>query len=191
MSDNQNCGSGQCSASNAKYFFISAAGTKYIDVASMIDSVNSEMSDIDKLLNEAEDKPKLKGKMPITQHSNVVMESINGMFVPSMIENYIKTAHGLDEVSITFVREISKAEYDFDRKYRDDLNKPKPLGYDTMQEIDDLVNRTQTGDLSVPHDLRPDFARNETEKDLMDLGLPMNLFDESGLWDDDQENGES
>lgn len=102
-----------------------------------------------------------------------------------MIENHIKKTYGLDDVSITFVREISKAEYDADLLYKADLKKPTPLGYNTLQEIDDLLNRSASGDLQVLEELRPDFARNKEEKDLMDLNLPMNLFDDTGLWDDD------
>lgn len=180
------CGSTGCGANNAaKYFFICAAGTKYIDISTLVDT-STESSEIEKLLGEADDaKMKLKGKMPITSHNNVIIEARNGQFIPSMIENHIKKTYGLDDVSITFVREISKAEYDADQLYKADLNKPTPLGYSTLQEIDDLLNRSASGDLQVLEELRPDFARNGEEKDLMDLNLPMNLFDDTGLWDDD------
>ena len=188
-SNNGNSTTSSVDPSKSKYFFVVAAGTKYIDVSTLVGEATKDVSDIDKILNGVDDEEiKLKGKVPITTHNNVVMESANGLFVPSMIENYIKTMYGLSEVYITFIREMTKEEYDFDCKYKENLKKPKPLEYNTISEIQDLLARGESGNLSITDELKPEFARTDEEKDLMDLNLPMNLFDSEGLWDEDSED---
>jgi hypothetical protein len=182
----------QQDTSNSKYFFVVAAGTKYIDVSTLVGEATKDVSEIDKILEGIDDEEvKLKGKIPVTTHNNIVMESANGLFVPSMIENYIKTMYGLSEAYITFMREMTKEEYDFDCKYKENLKKPKPLEYNTISEIEDLLMRGESGNLSITDDLKPEFARTEEEKDLMDLNLPMNLFDSEGLWEESDDSSDN
>ena len=168
-----------------KYFFISAAGTKMMDISAAIGA--EEQDEIEKLIGKATGKPEMN-RIPVTATQTMVIKSPTGMFVPAAIEATIKSQYGLDSASITFVREMSKEEFDFNQSVIDEMNKPKPLKYNVKEEIEDLLNRASTGDLSCPNELRPDFATSEEEKDLLDLGLPMNLFDESGLWEDDDED---
>lgn len=165
-----------------KYFFISAAGTKMMDISAAIGA--EEQDEIEKLIGKATGKPEMN-RIPVTANQTMVIKSPTGMFVPAAIESTIKSQYGLDSAAILFVREMTKEEFDFNQSVIEEMNKPRPLKYNVKEEIEDLLSRVASGDIQVSEDLRPDFASTEEEKDLLDLGLPMNLFDESGLWDDE------
>jgi hypothetical protein len=170
-----------------KYFFISASGTKMMDISASLG--NDDQDEIEKLIGKATGKPEIN-KIPVSATQTMVIKSPTGMFVPAAIESTIKNQYGLDSASIVFVREMTKEEFDFNQSVIEEMSKPKPLKYNVKEEIEDMIGRISTGDLKVVNDLRPDFASSEEEKDLLDLGLPMNLFDESGLWEDSEDKGE-
>ena len=167
-----------------KYFFISASGTKMVDISSAIGG--EEQDEIEKLIGKATGKAETH-KFPVSANQTMVIKSPTGMFVPAAIEATIKSQYGLDSAAITFVRELTKEEFDFNENVITEMNKPKPLKYNVLEEIDDMLNRASSGDLRVVNEPRPDFASTEEEKDLLDLGLPMNLFDENGLCYEDSE----
>jgi hypothetical protein len=168
---------------NDKYFFISASGVKNFDIGMMTDD---DESDIDKLLNEASGAKRPSGKLPVTINRSLVITAKNGLFVPAAIESKLKLLYGLDDCVITFIREMTQEEFDLNQKVIADQSKPVPLGGSVVAELEDLLNRASSGDLSVTSDLRPDFARTDEEKFLLENGFPMDLMNPEGLWDNDK-----
>lgn len=173
---------------NDKYFFISAAGIKHFDIGAFV--ANDDESDIDKMLNEASGAQKPSGKLPITLNRSLVITAPNGLFVPAAIENKLKLMYGLDECVITFMREMSKEEFDMNNKVMSEMSKPTPLGTSVLSELEDILSRASSGELSVTEELRPDFARTDEEKFLLENGFPMDLMNPDGLWDNGDDNAD-
>lgn len=170
-----------------KYFFISARGSKFKN----LDTEKGE--DIEDVLKSLS----LDGKTPDEQKQTMshsmdissVIEMPSGMFIPSYIENYLKQKTGVDIVVINFVREMSYDEFIADSVHRANLtikSQPKPIGNNVLQEIDDILNQAEKGDLRVIKPETPDVPTTKEEQDLLDLGLPTNLFDDTGLWDNEE-----
>lgn len=173
---------------NAKYFFISAKGLKF----KTAETASSE--DIEDVLKSLS----LDGKSPEAKSPSVstiidissVMEAPDGMFIPSYFESYLKDKTGMDQVVIHFVREMSHAEYIADSTYRSltaikENKTPPAVSNNVLQEIDDILNLAEKGDLRVIKPDEPDRPLTEQEQTLKDMGLSTDLFDDSGLWEDE------
>jgi len=157
-----------------KYFYVCVVGTKLVDITSKI----PEGTDPTDVSNP--DVISKNGKMYIRVegHYGSAMTSLNGAFVPTMIEDYFVKEMGLEQCVITFVRDMTQEDYEHDVKYIKESSEPKPLDKGLMDEIDDLVGRVETGDLRVYKPTTPDVPETKEKKDLRDLGLPDNLFDD-------------
>jgi hypothetical protein len=112
------------------------------------------------------------------------MKSPSGLFVPSFVEDSIRQEMQLEECYITFAKEISEQEYVADAEYRRSRNKPESLPSSVEDEINDLIGRVEKGNLNVYKPLTPDVPTSEEGRQLKDLGLPPDLFDSEGLWDE-------
>lgn len=155
---------------NTKYFFISYTGIKGVSPEKMgIDSETIEM--IPTHLREKD------GKIAVPFSSNTTMSSEEGMFIPSMMENYIRTLTNATDIKITFVRELSKDEFEADQAFLKMLTKhpdDRPLDKKVMSEIDALVCQVEAGNLKVKVDPDSEKVKDEFE----------DLFKRPSEWDD-------
>jgi hypothetical protein len=149
----------------AKYFHISAKCVKYVNVDgcdhdeeettidTLLKSNSSSMpAELESMLGFIEKNGK-KYK-PSTITISCVVPSMNGRYVPSKIEQYIKEMAKVEEVCINFVREMSQEEFEEDAENRERIknleeNGP-PLSDALRQDIEDLIGRAEKGALRVP-----------------------------------------
>lgn len=107
----------------------------------------------------------------------------SGLFVPSFIEDSVRQEMGLEECFITFAREITEQDFQADVEYRTNKNKPDALPSSVENEINDLIGRVEKGNLNVYKPQTPDVPKTKEGRDLKELGLPEDLFDDDGLFD--------
>lgn len=171
-----------------KYFFITAQATKMNKLKDILGS-NDEEEDIEDALNALNMDAPDKSNIPVMLHYSMVLESPTGMFIPSYIENFVKESTKADNVCITFVREMSLEEYTANKMYKATIDKKgdiKELTYNVKQELEDIIGRTESGDIRIIKPEEPDVPLTDEQKQLKDLGLPTNLFDDTGLWEDEE-----
>jgi hypothetical protein len=169
-----------------KYFFISLTLTKLVSISHF-----HKKEEDDEIIPglEIEETPdssmkQMDKKVPMQSSYSTCMISPSGMFIANAIEDTIKKDLGADEATIIFVKEISKQEYETTVMYNKTKNLPVPVAKDVMDEIDDLVSRTESGELRVYKPLTPEVPKSKDEADLRDAGLPLDLFNTDGLWED-------
>ncbi len=159
----------------SKYFFISAEVVKYTPIP----DIQLDEESIKEL--ETQNHIKIINKIPhaaIKFVENYTIQSDSGMFVPSAVIDYLCIQHKLSSCAILYVRDISYEEFEAERNFVKKQTSPKPIENSIMNEIEDLISKTETGNLNVYKPERPDVPKNKTEKNLRELGLPENLFDD-------------
>lgn len=158
---------------NIKYFFVSYTGIKSVDPQKM----GLDSDTIESISENLKDAGIKNGKMPVPFSSNTTLTSENGLFIPSLMESYIRVMTNSTDIKITFVKELSKEEYDADQEFLKEMMKhpdDRPLDRKVMSEIDDLVGMAESGKLKIKVD--PD---SEKQKDEFD-----DLFKRPSEWDD-------
>jgi len=147
--------------SKAKYFFVAFQGLAYQKIPKeMLDQLPD--ADVREQMGIKEINGKLMASGMIS--SNICLRVETGLFVPSFIENYIKMSSNVNDVKISFVKELSEEEYKEDAKIAKMLSK-KPedqvVTHDVQSEIDDLIGRTEQGNLRIIVDPNSEKPKKE------------------------------
>lgn len=155
------CGKDGCKNNNAKFYFVAFQGIAYQKIPKeMLEQLPEE--DVRERMGIKEINGKLMMSGMVS--SNICLKSETGLFIPSYIENYIKMSSNVNDVKITFVKELSEEEYKEDAKIAKMLSK-KPedqiVTHDVQSEIDDLIGRTEQGNLRIIVD--PNSEKPEKE----------------------------
>lgn len=170
-----------------KYFFIALSLTKLVSISSLHqkeeDGDGDDIPGLEKENGPESSMKQMDKKIPMQQMYSTCIVSPSGLFIPDAIEDTVKNDTKADEASITFVREITKEEYQTNTMYATTKHLPPPVPQDIMAEIDDIVSRAESGELRPIVPLQSEIPKNKDQADLKKLGLDMGLFDDTGLWD--------
>ncbi len=160
-----------------KYFYVSYTGmtTKTLDTPKDEEIIPGQISSNDKV------------SIPVQIYGGEILTSEHGMFLPHQMEYFLCVTHNLEKCFITFVREMTQEEVDYEKNNKVcDSNSAcfnqvsKKENEKIKSEIDDLINAAENGNLRInvdPNSEKP----NQDEKGLEGLG---GLFN-ANPWGDD------